>query len=127
MGRNKPPHCIGPKMSVPQLSASIRGQQQMVRASSILWHSQSSTISNRSCERTALAGASFLSCLRSSFSRVAQNPMVPAQHLSRLILFLTTYSVHVISMLTLYWRHGHSLDQEMALMVFSALVLLLSS
>lgn len=114
MGRNKPPHCIGPKLPVPQPSASIRGQQQMVRASSTSWHSQSSTIANRSCERTVLADVSFPSFLNSSFSHVAQNSVVPIQHLNRLILFLSTYPNRVIPMLTLYWRHGHSPALEMA-------------
>lgn len=120
MGRNKPPHCIGPKVTVPQPSVSIRGQQQVVRTRIMSWHSQSSTISNRSCERTALAHDSLLTFLRSSFNHVPQNSVVPAQHLNML---RSTYPNHVISMLMLYWRHGHHLDIEIVLVVFSALVL----
>lgn len=81
---------------------SIRGQQQVVRASSISWHSQSS-ISAGCWEGTALACASFLS-LRSYFSCVPEKFTVPAQHLDRLILFWSIHPNCVIPVLTLYHR-----------------------
>lgn len=101
---------------MPQPSTCIRRQQQVVRATSISWHSQSSTISTGLGR--ALADATFLSFLRSYFSCVPQNSMVPTPHLNRLILFLPIYPNRVIPMLTLCWRHRHSPDLEMAVWCF---------
>lgn len=82
---------------------SMRGQQQVERASSISWHSQSSPTSTRCWEGTALAWVSFLP-LRSYFSCVPEKFMVPAQHLPRLILFWSIRPNRAIPMLTLYCR-----------------------
>lgn len=122
MARNKPPTTLDQKWLCPT--------HLLLLGVSCKWWGPAACrdIHNPPLAQTGLgrgqppAYSSFLFFLMSYFSHVPQNSMVPVQHLNRLILFLSTYPKRVIPVLTLYWRHGHSPDLEMALMVFPSLI-----
>lgn len=91
MGRTKPPPLYWTKGDCPSLLP-------LLGVSSKWWGPAAPhAIHNPLLSQTGLGrgqpflDASFLSFLRSHFSHVPQNAVVPAEHLNRLILFLSTH------------------------------------